>query len=94
MARIDFASPRARASSHKLPFSAVAGIYNVTCIPEARGQGIGAAVTLAALLQAREIGYRISILQASQQGYSVYSRLGFQDYGKLSVYLWEHKTDL
>jgi len=72
----------------------VAGIYNVTCIPEARGQGIGAAVTLAPLLQARKLGYRISILQASQRGYSVYRRLGFQDFGKLSVYLWEHKTDL
>ena len=72
----------------------VAGIYNVTCIPEARGQGIGAAVTLAPLLQARKLGYCISILQASQRGYSVYRRLGFQDFGKLSVYLWEHKTDL
>lgn len=72
----------------------VAGIYNVTCIPEARGQGIGAAVTLAALLAAREMGYYISILQASQQGSRVYRRLGFQDFGKLSVYLWEHKTDL
>jgi GNAT superfamily N-acetyltransferase len=72
----------------------VAGIYNVTCIPEARGQGIGAAVTLAPLLAAREMGYYISILQASQQGSRVYRRLGFQDYGKLSVYLWEHKTDL
>ena len=71
----------------------VAGIYNVTCIPEARGQGIGAAVTLAPLLQARKLGYCISILQASQRGYSVYRRLGFQDFGKLSVYLWENETD-
>ena len=72
----------------------VAGIYNVTCIAEARGQGIGAAVTLAPLLAAREMGYRVGILQASRLGYNVYRRLGFQDFGKLSVYLWENKTDL
>jgi GNAT superfamily N-acetyltransferase len=68
----------------------VAGIYNVTCIPEVRGQGIGSAVTLAPLLKAREMGYRIGILQASKQGYSVYRRLGFQDFGNLSLYLWEN----
>lgn len=66
----------------------VAGIYNVTVIPEARFQGIGSAVTLAPLLFARRLGYRIGILQASKPGYSVYHRIGFQDMGKLSVYLW------
>ena len=68
----------------------VAGIYNVTCIPEARGQGIGSAVTLAPLLAARQMGYRIGVLQASQKGYNVYRRLGFQDFGYLSLYLWEN----
>ena len=68
----------------------VAGIYNVSCIPDARGQGIGSAVTLAPLLEAREMGFRIGVLQASQKGHNVYSRLGFQDYGKLSVHLWEN----
>jgi GNAT superfamily N-acetyltransferase len=68
----------------------VAGIYNVTCIPEARGQGIGSAITLSPLLEARELGYRIGILQASKGGYNVYRRLGFQDFGNLSVYLWEN----
>jgi GNAT superfamily N-acetyltransferase len=68
----------------------VAGIYNVTCIPEARGLGVGSAVTLAPLLKAREMGYRIGILQASQKGYNVYRRLGFQDFGNLSLYLWEN----
>jgi len=67
-----------------------AGIYNVTCIPEARGQGIGSAVTLAPLLEARHMGYRIGILQASKEGYNVYRRLGFQDFGHLSLYLWEN----
>jgi len=68
----------------------VAGIYNVTCIPEARGQGVGSAITLAPLLEARELGYRIGIVQASKQGYNVYRHLGFQDFGNLSVYLWEN----
>jgi GNAT superfamily N-acetyltransferase len=68
----------------------VAGIYNVTCIPEARGRGIGSAVTLAPLREARRMGYRVGVLQASKQGYSVYRRLGFQEFGKLSVYLWEN----
>jgi len=68
----------------------VAGIYNVTCLPEERGKGIGSAVTFAPLLEARQMGYRIGILQASKRGYSVYRRLGFQDFGNLSVYLWEN----
>jgi GNAT superfamily N-acetyltransferase len=82
------------ATSQLFLSAGVAGIYNVTCIPEARGQGIGAAITLTPLLQAREMGYRISILQASQLGYRVYRRLGFQDFGQLSVYLWEQEPDL
>ena len=69
----------------------VAGIYNVSCVPEARGRGIGTAVTLAPMLEARQMGYRIGILQASSGGYGVYRRLGFQDYGNLSVYLWENE---
>lgn len=67
----------------------VAGIYNVTCTPEARHQGIGTALTLTALREARILGYRISILQASHLGYTVYRRLGFQDFGKLNTYQWE-----
>ena len=70
----------------------VAGIYNVTCIPAARGQGIGAAITSAPMLDARNLGFHISILQASHLGYNAYRRLGFQDFGKLSHYRWENET--
>jgi len=69
----------------------VAGVYNVSSIPEARGQGIGSAITLAPLFEARERGYHVGVLQASSMGYNVYRKLGFDDFGKLSVFLWENK---
>jgi GNAT superfamily N-acetyltransferase len=80
------------ATSQLFTSAGVAGIYNVTCLPEARGQGVGSAVVMAALLTARELGYRVAILQASSMGYKVYRRIGFQDFGKLSVYLWEQPS--
>jgi hypothetical protein len=72
----------------------VAGIYNVTCVPQARGQGVGAAIALAPMLEALHLGFRISILQASHLGYNVYRRLGFRDFGKLGHYRWENETKL
>lgn len=53
-----------------------AGIYGVATLPEARGQGIGAAITLKPLLGAREKGYRIRVLQSSDMGFNVYKNLG------------------
>jgi GNAT superfamily N-acetyltransferase len=82
------------ATSQLFTSAGVAGIYNVTCLPEARRQGVGTATVLAPLLAARDMGYRVGILQASSMGYNVYRRLGFQDFGKLSLYLWEqHASD-
>ena len=65
----------------------VAGIYHVATVPEARGQGFGTAMVLAAVHAGREQGYRVGVLTASGEGYSVYRRLGFEDCCQADIYL-------
>jgi GNAT superfamily N-acetyltransferase len=67
----------------------VAGIYNVTTLPEVRHQGIGSALTLAPLLYARTLGYKIGILQSSQMGLELYRHLGFREYCLFQAYFWQ-----
>jgi len=64
----------------------VAGIYGVSTMPAVRRQGIGRAITLTALLAARQLGYRIGVLHSTQMGEGVYRSLGFQEYCRLHLY--------
>jgi GNAT superfamily N-acetyltransferase len=56
----------------------VAGVFGIATIPSARGKGIGAAITLQPLLEAREMGYRYGVLFTSEMGKLVYERIGFR----------------
>ncbi|MEE9516050.1 MAG: GNAT family N-acetyltransferase [Candidatus Adiutricales bacterium] len=65
----------------------VAGIYHMATLPQARRRGIASAMTLTALLEAREIAFRIGVLQSSNAGRGVYQRLGFKTYCSLGRYI-------
>ena len=66
----------------------VAGVLGVGTLPEARGQGVGAAITLWPYLDARDDGYHVGVLFATELGRPVYRRLGFREVGAISRYLW------
>jgi GNAT superfamily N-acetyltransferase len=66
----------------------VAGVYDVAIVPEARRQGLGTLITLTVLNEARQLGYRIAILQPSSiDSKRIYARLGFKQYCHYNVYL-------
>jgi ribosomal protein S18 acetylase RimI-like enzyme len=67
----------------------VASVYAVATVPSAQGRGIGAAITLMPLLDARAQGQAHAVLFSSEEGFPVYRRLGFEDTGmKINRYLW------
>ncbi|GCE29798.1 hypothetical protein KDA_52820 [Dictyobacter alpinus] len=72
----------------------LAGIYNVATIPSMRQRGLGTAMTLAALLDARDLGYRIAVLQASEMGVNIYRQLGFQDHFLFDTYSSSHPSQV
>jgi GNAT superfamily N-acetyltransferase len=67
----------------------VASAYGVATLPEARGRGIGAAITLAPFRAAFEDGWSRAVIFATEMGAPVYRRIGFVDTGStISRYLW------
>jgi ribosomal protein S18 acetylase RimI-like enzyme len=70
----------------------VASIYAVGTAVDVRGRGIGGAITLHPLLEARAEGYRHAVLFSSAMGVGAYERIGFRRTGgMLNRYLWRNE---
>ncbi len=68
----------ARATSGSGAYGAQATVMLVNTDPDWRGQGIGQAMTAAALRAAEDSGARQACLDATDAGLSIYLRLGFE----------------
>jgi len=77
------------ASSLVLYKAGVAGIHMVTTLEEARGKGIGTAITLASLREAKKLGYETAILHSSEMGLNIYKQMGFKEYCKIELFIWQ-----
>ena len=64
----------------------IVGLYNISTRAARRGKGIGTAMTVRPLLDAREAGFGTAVLQASEEGYPIYARLGFEVTGSFTEY--------
>ena len=67
--------------------SGVAGVYDVTTVERARRRGVGTAMTATALREARQLGYRVAILHATEMALEMYRQLGFEAQCVLSQYV-------
>jgi ribosomal protein S18 acetylase RimI-like enzyme len=81
-----FLHGRAVAASTLFLGAGVAGVYSVATLPEARGRGLGTALTMLPLLEAREMGYQVGVLQSSDMGYPIYQKIGFRTTCQIDSY--------
>jgi len=70
----------------------VAGIYDVATLPEARGRRMGSMITAMPLIDARKIGYKISILHSTAMGYNLYRRLGYEEICRMVRFVWNSQS--
>jgi ribosomal protein S18 acetylase RimI-like enzyme len=68
---------RAVATALSIPTGSTVGVYNVATVPDARGRGIGTAMTWHLLADA-DPGWDVAVLQSSEMGRPIYERMGFR----------------
>jgi predicted GNAT family acetyltransferase len=74
------------ATARAFDFDGDCGIYNVGTLERARRRGLGAAITLALLYDARARGCRTASLQSPPMAERVYASVGFPGLGLLLEY--------
>jgi ribosomal protein S18 acetylase RimI-like enzyme len=85
---LGYADGRSVATSSLYVDGDIAGIYNVSTLPEARRRGFGVEVTVAPLREAARQGCGVVVLHASAMAVPMYRRLGFKTYCYFHLYLW------
>lgn len=68
---------------------AIGGIFHVGTLAEARGRGVGAAITAAAMREAADAGCAVAALQSSEMAIGVYRSIGFEVCCDLELYDWK-----
>lgn len=86
-------SGEAVAAAMLLLGAGVARVYSIATIPEARRQGIGTAMTVAPLRDARERGYQLGVLHSSEMGFGIYHRIGFREVCRRGQYFWRSEKE-
>lgn len=77
----------------KLFYSAgIVCVHHVVTIHPMRRRGIGTAMVVHALREARDRGYRVAVLTSSADGFNAYERIGFRTYCTVQRYRWRPET--
>jgi GNAT superfamily N-acetyltransferase len=63
-----------------------AGLFYIGTVHKARRKGIAEALTFYLLNKAKNEGYNISTVQASEMGYPLYKKIGFKEYYISKIY--------
>lgn len=69
----------------------VAGLYHVAILPQARGLGIGPAMSLVPMQDAHWLGHHVGVLISTPQGEDLYHRLGFRSINEFNLYMWSNQ---
>jgi hypothetical protein len=80
------------ATSSILYANGVAGIHQVSTLPNARRKGIGSYISAVPLFDARDRCYKVSVLYSTPMGVNVYKRLGYVEYCQPVRYQWKPQS--